>query len=272
IFPLSTILRTVIIALALFCPFHLFGQGKAVQVSSSDREIIIDYYPSRYNPQSVSVNSQSFFYFPESELTSKAGEPGLPTESFLIGIPSSGNVKIEMIEEQLSEPGAGRIAAVPTLSVSSDSLHRIERKFTESASSGSRSIEAVRVDEAFWWRYQRISPISVRPISFNPSNQTFRNRGRMRFKVSFTGPSDSPHLAPPETPRTEELYKSILLNYEQARPWRSPAASSAQTALDSTGTWFTPGQEFVKIPIARDGMYRLFFSDLVSAGTVPSSL
>ncbi|HLA69389.1 MAG TPA: C25 family cysteine peptidase [Bacteroidota bacterium] len=271
-FRLSTILRTVILALALFCPFLLFGQGKAVQVSSSDREIIIDYYPSRYNPQSVSVNGQSHFYFPESELTSKAGEPGLPTESFLIGIPSSGDVKIEMIEEQLSEPGAGRIAAVPTLSVSSDSLHRIERKFTESASSGSRSIEAVRVDEVFWWRYQRISRISVRPISFNPSNQTFRNRGRMRFKVSFTGPSDSPHLAPPETPRTEELYKSILLNYEQARPWRSPAASSAQTALDSTGTWFTPGQEFVKIPIARDGMYRLTYNDLLAAGAVPTSL
>src|SRR3990172_1708384 len=160
-FRLSTILRTVILALALFCPFLLFGQGKAVQVSSSDREIIIDYYPSRYNPQSVSVNGQSHFYFPESELTSKAGEPGLPTESFLIGIPSLGDVKIEMIEEQLSEPGAGRIAAVPTLSVSSDSLHRIERKFTESGHGGSWFTEAVRVDEVFWWRYQRIARISV---------------------------------------------------------------------------------------------------------------
>ena len=102
-----SISRILLLASLLFCPLLLFPQGKAVRVSASERDIVLDYYPSAYKPQKVSINAQSYFYFPESELTSKAGEPGLPAESFLIGIPASGSVDVELIEEQLSEPKRG---------------------------------------------------------------------------------------------------------------------------------------------------------------------
>jgi len=140
-----SISRILLLASLLFCPLLLFPQGKAVRVSASERDIVLDYYPSAYKPQKVSINAQSYFYFPESELTSKAGEPGLPAESFLIGIPASGSVDVELIEEQLSEPTMGRIAPVPEISIGSDSLHHIERRFGTSAFDRSQSVASGRI-------------------------------------------------------------------------------------------------------------------------------
>ena len=264
-----SISRILLLASLLFCPLLLFPQGKAVRVTSSEREIIFDYYPSTYRPQKISINAQSYFYFPESELTSKAGEVGLPTESFLVGVPPSGDVSVVLIEDQLSEPTTGLIAAVPSISIGSDSLHRIERRFSEPGRV--QSIEAVRVDEVFWWRYQRVARISVRPISFNPSGEMFRNRERVRLRITFTNNRAS-LPAPQETPKTEELYRSLLTNYEQARQWRSLETKDGTATADTTGNWFVPGQQFVRIPIAQDGLYQLTFNDLLVAGAVPSAV
>ena len=267
-----TILRLAIVPCALICPILLLGQGKAVVISTTDRQAIINYFPSRYIPQSVSVNNQPYLYFQESELTSKPGEPGLPGESFLIGVPPVGKISIELLEEQLSGAAAGRIAPVPELSFSSDSLRRVERRFAQSALAPSSFQQAVSVDEVFWWRYQRIARVSVRPIAIDPGGDSYRKRERIRLKVSFAGMLDDSSPTQPELPRIEETYKHLLVNYEQAKSWRSMAPWSAQLAADSSGNWFVPGQEFVKIPLARDGVYRLAYNDLITFGALPASL
>jgi len=40
----------------------------------------------------------------------------------------------------------------------------------------------------------------------------------------------------------------------------------ASTATDSSGLWFAPGEQYLRLGVAEDGWYRLSRTDLVAAG------
>src|SRR5512139_729117 len=53
---------------------------------------------------------------------------------------------------------------------------------------------------------------------------------------------------------------------------RGTQKAQGTIVADTTGAWFTPGQQFVRIPVGHDGIYRLTYNDLATAGALPATL
>ncbi|MEK6571294.1 MAG: hypothetical protein AABZ61_07995, partial [Bacteroidota bacterium] len=75
-------------------------------------------------------------------------------------------------------------------------------------------------------------------------------------------------------PHFEEVYKNLLLNYEDAMKWRGAAAkgSSDGSAPDPSRDWFDPTSPYVKLLIAQDGLYKLTYNDVAAAGINVSAI
>ena len=252
-----------------------YSQSQLSTVAATPNSVTIDYRPSFYRPEKITIGGVGRLYFKESEMIAGRGanQASLPHESVLIGIPPTGGVRIEILNEQTDKGISAALAPVPTVSFSDDSLHRVIRTFSPGDPPGNVSEPAVRIDTVFWWRYQRIARLLVNPYSYDAGSHALKKRDEIRFRVQFSQPiasaMDPDHSAMgQDNSAMEPLYRSLLANYDQAKQWRSVPLSISTTQSDSS-FWFDPAASYIRIPIARDGIYRIAYADLQSRGLLP---
>ncbi|MEK9136814.1 MAG: C25 family peptidase propeptide domain-containing protein, partial [Bacteroidota bacterium] len=131
------------------------------------------------------------------------------------------------------------------------------------------------VEPSFTLRQQRISTIRLFPYQYNPAARTLRRIVNAKIDVQFvqkTGNLFARGAASRSDPYFEHIYKSLIANYEEAKQWRSPIASSASRVSDSTRNWFQTGRDYYRISIASDGWYRVTKADIAVAGGNPDLL
>ncbi|MCK4966415.1 hypothetical protein KAS50_05250, partial [bacterium] len=105
-------------------------------------------------------------------------------------------------------------------------------------------------NEPAFLRRQKIQNILLYPLQYNPSKGDVRICKRMRIEVSFTYNGESSGKEYPDR-LFEQVYRNVLLNYEQARGWRkSDTKKLFKTAGQNEGTWY-------KMTIDNEGIYIL---------------
>ncbi len=204
-------------------------------------------------------------------LTDQPGQPQLPATSVLLGIPADAIVTITTTTEGVASiPVKGVIAPVP-LAILGDGgisgIPQIAYRFNQDVDQqGSFYPESPAIIEEYGWlRNQRYIRIGLYPFQYNRTSDVVLWSQRVVVQVNFVRDeslsTEGTEAAPIITMDSsyEALLKNHILNYDVARSWRTipPVEVSHQTTVSG---------ERLRIVVKEDGLYRIGYADLITAG------
>ncbi|MBM3210967.1 hypothetical protein FJZ33_02020, partial [Candidatus Poribacteria bacterium] len=209
--------------------------------------------------------------------TTEIGKPKLPVSRAFIGIPPWANLSVSIINSKFSDLSGYVPLPVPdkVLQTSPDGIDSLNEKFTIDRDFYSQKAfyPQVNANVAYYGyiRHQRVAAIELHPVQYNPASKILRKYTKLTVRVSFLPNGEyipGQIISPSEfniTPRSdrdfEKLYKSLVLNYEEAKQWRKriPDASLAPKVFNSES-------EAYKIFVSKPGIYRLDYETLKNIG------
>lgn len=180
---------------------------------------------------------------------------GLPVRVLFVAVPPEGAVRVSGVgldETRIEVPdgfGAG----------------------TEPATAA----PSARLLDVSWLRNQRVARIEIAPARFDPAGGQVALARRIEVAVNVSGAT--PSGAPAETNDAfEDLYRRVLVNYDQGRAWRRTHEAEAgfgAAAVPETTSVFA-GRNWVKIAVTQRGFKKVEYQQIktmapFSAGPVP---
>ncbi len=202
--------------------------------------------------------------------TDQSGYPQLPSTSILLGIPSEGDVRIDLISDDVTLiKGIDSLTPYPESFPWDGNSDQVYLSYTPDPKFYSQSqiypITPVRVEEYGWLRNQRFVRIGLYPFQYNPADRTVIWHQRLGVEVHFNGNSIQKVTGNgnlniyDDNGAFETLLKNYILNYQEARAWRTFPVVEASHQTSVTG-------ERIRIGVDHDGLYRISYTDLVNAG------
>jgi len=242
--------------------------------TASETGMELLYTPTPKSYSRIRVDSTDHLFFTDAAFDTRPGSPSLPVDAITVGIPSDASVSAELVEAKYQNEGPSLIAPVPAYRNRDSSLIAVYKK--DPAAYGINAFvpaQPIEVGQPFTIRGQRICTIRLAPIQYNPVTRVVQRLTQAKLRINFRNRSNRPQIqVASATPDIyfENFFRSLLVNYDQARMWRqSPPAGSAGLLQDTARTWFRLGQSYLRTPIVADGWYRLTKNDLTASGISP---
>lgn len=273
------LLACALIAGLSFSASHASAKSKngLTVVESNSQHLVLELnLPElQIEPSELAGGNYSELSIPEWGYINLPGKPRLPIMGTLVGIPQNAHVHLNVLEDE----GAAQSLDAPPLPAPTTVLDPApqdqmlgDARLEYTADPNAYGADAFYPDNALdmsapqRWRSQRIVKLEFHPVRYNPAARQLELHKRMRVELRF----DMPDAAAPEAfgegireGPFEPILRGNLINYKQARDWRSPnveteVSETPQSALGST-PWY-------KVELAADGMYALSCADLTNAG------
>ena len=202
--------------------------------------------------------------------TGAEGEPMQPARKFMVGLPAAGSWRISWRVLNTSSLGQIRLEPIPFREARRDREMRVvpvERyAFEPEVYDAFRSPPVAVADEDAWIRRQRVLPVWVHPLSYNPATGEAMLATSIEVTVFFDGAGRRENRSAPviESPEWEETFSRMLVNAGQAREWRVPRpfvdrAPAGTLAPLQTGA-------MVKLRVQKTGIHRVTAAVLIAAG------
>ncbi len=203
------------------------------------------------NAQTFDLETPSIS-FPGCNFTTEFGMSRLPMQSTFIGVPANVDFQLRIVEKNFSTHKMEE--SVPSSRIQKDSFY--PERLAAFGKSG-------------WVRENRVLPIQLNPVQYNPIRREVRLYHRLVVEVrfnSFGAPAQPTVLsAMPGGLHTESaVYDTILtdmlVNPASADQWRAPIARApAAPSLSPIGPRY-------RISITESGMYSITGQDLAAVG------
>jgi len=204
--------------------------------------------------------------------TSVAGAPELPVQGAMLGVPPDARVTLTVIETRAVDlPVELSVCPVarPALELGRDGELRpvgsVRAHDAEAyASDGWYPEEEAVLVSTGYVRSQRVAQIRFHPVRYNPATGRLQHLAWIRVRVSFdraAAQSASTAAGAVDEGTFEGILSQALVNYAQAREWRT---SPAGRALDQALTQEEGPR--AKITVQSDGLYEVTYADLLAAG------
>ncbi|HXX63863.1 MAG TPA: C25 family cysteine peptidase, partial [Bacteroidota bacterium] len=241
----------------------------------------IKYLPKHIPSRALAINGVQHTQFTSASPAALAdsGSPQLPVETVSLGIPFGARITVELVDPVYRESTNQLVAPAPRYRRTAEGEHTAIYQKNDAAYALDKFYPARSVwfDPPFVFRDQRIVTVHLSPVLYNPARKVLRylTGGAIRIRTGYGArgkPAVNPTANKGSSARLEPLYKSLMLNYDQAREWRAVAAKPAAIRSDSTRDWFIPGRPYYVIPVVADGWYRLTKTDLAAAGVSAGQL
>ena len=207
--------------------------------------------PSLTDNRQLTTDDQ-FISFPGCNFITEFGMPRLPIQSTLVSVPPDVDFQVRVIDQDFS---TRKIESTANTS----SKHK-DRFFPE---------RLAETREVGWMRENRVLPIQLNPVQYNPARREVRLYHRLVVEIRFsrTGIPTQPSVLStmPGSFHTESvafdaIFADMLVNPQSAMKWRSPILRSpAAPSVPLTGPRY-------KISVTESGMYSITAQDLVAAG------
>ena len=221
-------------------------------------------------------------------LIQEAGTPRLPTHRVLLGIPPEAKVHLKVLDVVVRESEAYRVIPVPEKVLQTEqgppapfgspgswpTGPEFSERFVESPAV--YGVDAfypnavAQLAEDGFVRSQRVVAVDLQPVQYNPVSEKIRFHSQFRVELSFFHPHDRQStsiglLGPGGTESSgyEQLLQEHLLNYTLAKEWRGGSAELFQSAMPLD---WPLSVEAHKIMVTENGVHKLSYQDLVSAG------
>ena len=227
--------------------------------------------------------------FPGSRFTTEPRTPRLPMQTALIGVPPDVTFTVRIVESsdfsiyKLQHTLADRSIyfgqrnfdrAMSKPESRDDQVYTTNRFFSDNLA---------EIRTAGWIRENRVLPIQLNPVQYNPVSGEVKLYHRLVVEVQFNrlgnAPSAIQGFQRSESSVYEEMFGNLLINPQTAKQWRSPIRHVSLRDDPSRVGTFTVGSSAFSLPsapaitsprckiiITESGMYRVTASDLAAAG------
>ncbi|MBK7260262.1 MAG: hypothetical protein IPI01_21155 [Ignavibacteriae bacterium] len=233
------------------------------------------YTPSAFPPRTIMIDGVPHRSYEGPASDGAAGMPMLPVEVLTLGVPARTSVTVELVNASYTDEPGVLVAPAPSY-VRTDEGDALA-VYTKDPASYARNVfvpsVTQEVEGPYTLRHARLVSIRLSPLQYNPVTKTLRRISTATLvirRVALAGQPLARFAPAPPDPRFEAEYRGIIENAAEATAWRY--VEPASIAADSTGSWFTPGLPYVRIPVARDGWYRIAPADLAALGVAAPSI
>ena len=197
------------------------------------------------------------------------GEPLLPERVLMVAVPPSGTVRVHALGLDPEVREGVVLAPQPHVARGAESEPLEYRRSPSGYAPGARMPERAHLLDVSWMRNQRVARIAVTPADFDPGAARITLYRRIDVEVEVDPSGElGPRAEDPDP--FEGVYADVLVNYEQGKRWRRPAAAEpgagrsggrfAPATLEGTGVFF--GRSWVKIAVPSTGFYRVNYGIL----------
>ena len=125
-------------------------------------------------------------------------------------------------------------------------------------------------------RQQRIASVTISPTRYQPSGQQLIIYESLRVTIKFIGTTvTSEGSFPEESAEIEKYLRANLVNYEQSQQWRVPdfqLLDKPELSHEISALPWTPPAPGWRVKVRTDGLYKLSFSELQTAGLPVTTL
>ena len=198
--------------------------------------------------RATSIAENQTISFPNCRFTAEPGTPKLPVQTTLIAVPADVDFQVRVVEKHFSTRS---VALAPQGATQREK----DRFFPDTLA---------QIREAVWIRENRVLPIQLNPVQYNPVRREVRLYHRLVVEVRFikTTAASSATLTglPAESDAYNAIFKDLLINPQNAEQWRLPI----QRAPSAPSVRSTQPQ--YKISVTESGMYSITGADLAAAG------
>ncbi len=245
----------------LICIVAALGQTQLVQHSARSIALQFDLPPVHSHTLRLDGQEYRRLDFSGAQMLVEAGAPMVPFTIARVAVPPGAGVSLQfqVMEEEERFP----VDVVPASVVYSlRPNNRVEVNRDIYGSPAPFPGKMVELGEPYTYRGMRVVDVRIYPVQYHPAEHRVRllKKISVRLQLSNGQPTGSPGRL---LPQDEEILRTRLLNFEQARQWALPRASRfRKTPVNydfSVGNWY-------KIPVAEEGIYRLTGSFLQDQG------
>ncbi len=220
--------------------------------------------------------------FPECRYIAGPGVPRLPMQTTLIGVPPNASFTLRVAESSdFSTYKLAHTLADYSVNFRQHNFDEVPNRIYTTNRFFPHNL--AEIGTAGWIRENRVLPIQLNPVQYNPVTGEVKLYHRLVVEVQFNSLSSAPSAAQgfprPESSVYEKMFENLLINPQTAKQWRSPVmraiprddslkvgtltAHSPAFSAPSAPAMTSPRY---KVIIANSGMYRITASDLASAG------
>lgn len=279
--------RVYSIAKILLTVLYLFGFSnilfaKPAKIVHTDfNSLILEFSLPDLQIQKRTLHGQTFdlIKFDGSSYLRHEGLPFLPIYVETVGIPPDSTPEVEVLADEKTNDGPYSILPYqrehPRQPQKQDRLI-IDRDFYQTRKFYPEKI--VEIEPIGYIREQRIGRVRIYPIQYNPGTGQIRIHKHLTVRINMKAGKSDTHHAPRITSHApqlksgatnpyEQLFKTTLINYEQAKTFRKtrPAFPESLEQSVASGPVRISSNSY-KITITDDGLYKLTYGMLKNAG------
>lgn len=253
-------------------------------IRSNAQEIELELTVGEYRIESLSQNGEIYqrFVIDGMSQTDVPGDPQVPVRSTMLGVASTSNVSVQILEADYDTLNNFRLYPAPGLSVpEGDTIEQIggdvQEVFTLNqtryATNAFFPDQPVEIGQVGYMRDQAAAQVKFYAVQYNPVSSEVRLYRRLRVRVSW----DSPPIGASSTRGASAAYENFLeqslINYDTLE--RPPVVKSSPSEGATGGNiGAASSHPQVKIGVEEDGLYKVTPADLpaeltgVSTGTL----
>jgi hypothetical protein len=203
--------------------------------------------------------------------TATVGAPQLPTRGILVGVPSRGTVKVEVLQGNAEELSGLNIYPCPQKAIEEKggeiSLKEVFYRDKEAYSRDSYTPgKLVQVSETGYMRGQRVAKMDIFPFQYNPVKKKLKVYRKMVIRVSFEGGLIEPLIFSREELPYEQMLQKLLVNYESLGRYEGEAKVQRGDIIRAEAN----GIADLKVHLSGESMYKIGSSDLSSLWSLGS--
>ncbi|HEV2105645.1 MAG TPA: C25 family cysteine peptidase, partial [Candidatus Eisenbacteria bacterium] len=191
-----------------------------------------------------------------------------------VAVPPLGDVQVNAVASLLQDTTGVLLEPAPGRGPDGDPI-RPPRRAAAYGAPGTTTPAAARLLDVSWMRNQRVARVAIEPAAYAPAARRLvvARRVDVDVRVQPMGALGPPAEA---VDPFEEVYRSVLANYDQGRAWRRPQTRTLVAAARALGAGpaqvldlLQPpdssvfvGRTWAKIAIRKTGFYAVNFSRL----------
>lgn len=210
------------------------------------------------------------------------GSPALPVQGAMLGIPFDSQPTLTLLAaDSILIPGVFDVcpASQPVLEPAVKSPWQYNGHISQKgpAYQGNAFIptNAAELISTGSLRSQSYAQVRFNPLQYNPATGRLRFYNRIQLEVRFN-PSPASLASSSDKLLSEgyfeESLRNLLVNYEQARAWRTVPQASSRPDYQSETVNSPLSNPAYKILVDQDGIYQVSYTDLQLAGLPVDSL
>ncbi|MEW6685511.1 MAG: C25 family cysteine peptidase [Candidatus Edwardsbacteria bacterium] len=245
--------------LLFFSASVLGEQFKNLKILQSDsRGVLFEFSISGFKLNKAKLDDKVFTTIEISGLhfTDEAGKPRLPNKSVILGIPTEGNVTLQILQTEIDSHLS--IGTEPVLPARPPEIRTINFDETLYRQNIFFPGEIIKIREIAWIREHRVAILNIAPVQYNPGRGELLVYKKIIAKLNFQKEGVRGVFEPEGA--FDKILPAVILNYQISRDWtkKRERDKSILSRLPNTSPLY-------KILIESDGIYRITGNDLISA-------